>query len=67
MFDGLCLALAVMGGLVIALGTLGALVAGDWSSPMPWLALWFIGVGGYCVWPWLRCVLHPAGPDADES
>lgn len=67
MFDGLCLALAIMGGAVVALGALGALVAGDWSSPLLWLALWCIGVGGYCAWPWLQCVFSLPRSDAGES
>ena len=67
MFDGLCLAFAIAAGAVIALGTLGALIVGDWSSPALWLALWFIGVGGYCAWPWLQCVFYLPRSDANES
>lgn len=71
MFDGICLALAIMAGAVIVLGTFGALVAGDWSSPILWLALWFICVGGYCAWPWFTFyVLRHHGdapPTADHS
>ena len=57
--DGLGLAFALMAGAVIALGAFGALVAGDWSSPVLWLALWLVfGVGGYVAWPWLQLMLH---------
>lgn len=68
MFDGLCLAFVIMAGAVIALGAFGALVTGDWSSPVLWLALWFVfGVGGYVAWPWLQYMFHRSRSDVEES
>ena len=68
MFDGLCLAFVLMAGAAIALGAFGALVAGDWSSPALWLALWLIfGVGGYVAWPWLQYMFHLPRSDAEDA
>ena len=69
MFDGLCLALAIMAGGVIALGALGAVAAGDWSSPALWLVLWCIGVGGCCVYPLFAFYVlrHGDATPADHS
>ena len=62
--DGLGLAFALMAGAVIALGAFGALVAGDWSSPVLWLVF---SVGGYAAWPWLQYMFHLPRSDAEES
>lgn len=65
--DGLGLACALMGGAVIALGAFGALAAGDWSSPVLWLALWLVfSVGGYAAWPWLQYMFRPRS-DAEDA